>query len=281
MVSAATGYRLPWYHPPQPPVWAHIDRAFYPPSFRFPHHVHDYAELFLVDRGTGVHQVGTSASPLAPGELVFIHPDCEHALVATSGRPLVFTNISIPLVLFRDLERRFAASPQWPWTKEPRPRQLDALAQRQLNERIAELEPGGVVRDRLQVEAFLLEALRLGAGSRRRGPAMPPALASLLRELADPENLRGGVSGMAARAGWSREHLNRQVRRHLGETAVGLLTRHRLDHAARMLRHGEMPVAEVCQRCGLDNLSHFYRIFRRRFRCTPAAWRDRTGPGAA
>jgi AraC family cel operon transcriptional repressor len=277
----APAWRLPWYHPAQPEVWAHLDRAFYPPAFRFSPHVHDYAELFLVDRGAGTHLIEAEPRALAPGELVFIHPECEHALAASATRPLVFTNISIPLVLFRDLERRFGATERWPWRLLPRAIRLDAEAQRRIAERIAELEAGGVLRDRLQVESFLLEALRLACGTRRRGPAMPPALATVLRDLADPECLRGGVSGMARRAGWSREHLNRQVRRHLGETAVTLLTRHRLDHAARLLRHGDLEVLEVCQRCGLDNLSHFYRIFRRRFGCTPGDWRDHAGPGAA
>ncbi len=273
--------RLPWYHLGQPEHWAHVDRVFYPPGFKFRLHTHDYAELFVVDRGPGVHRIGDAVVATEVGELVFIHPETLHALGARPERALSFTNISIPLALFRDLERRLGSAASWPWRSEPIASRLDALHLHRLVERIAELEASDGCRDRIQVEAFLLEAMWMAACTRRRRPAVPPVLAQALRELADPENLRSGVIGMARRAGWSREHLNRQMRKHLGETAVGVLTRHRLDHAARMLRHSDLEVLDICQRCGLDNLSHFYRLFRRRFGCPPGAWRHRLGPGAA
>lgn len=279
-MAASTLSRLPWYHSAQSQRLIEVDRAFYPPGFRFPRHVHDYAELFLVDRGEGVHVLGSGTAPVAPGELVFIHPECAHALEARE-RALSFINISIPMTLFRDLERRLGGSRSWIWRREPQVVRLDAYAQRRLAERIAEMEHPEAACDRLQVEAFLTEALWLATGARRRRTAMPAVLAQVVRELADPENLRAGVAGMAERAHWSREHLNRQMRRYLGETAVGVLTRHRLEHAARLLRHSTLPVLEICQRCGLDNLSHFYRLFRRHFGCPPGAWRQRTGPGAA
>ena len=272
--------RLPWYDLAIG-VWAHTERAFYPPGFKFPLHCHDYGEMFFVERGVGVHRLRARSDLVHPGDLVFIHPDVEHALEATATKPLVFINMAIPRRLFRDLEARFAPSEHWVWSsQDARPISLSAHDQGRLLPRIVELEAAHFCRDRLQVESLLLEAMWHATATMQQRPSLPAQLSRLLRDLADPDNLRSGVSGMAQRVQWSREHLNRQIRKHFGETAVSLLNRHRLDHAARLLRHGEMEVLEVCQACGLDNLSHFYRLFRRRFGCAPGALRQQRSSGA-
>jgi AraC family cel operon transcriptional repressor len=276
-ISRPITRKLAWHYPDG--VLAHAERAFYPPGFRFPLHRHEFAELFLVERGRGVHRVGAQGSPLLEGDLVFVVPELEHAVEALPDQPVTFLNLEIDPGLYRELGRRFGAS-GWPWGGDYAPTRLDGEAIAALGPRLGEMEIAGTCRDRLLVESVLLDALWSAATRRRQRGALPEPLARVLRELDDPANLRGGVAGMAVRAGWSREHLNRQVRRHLGMTSVALLARHRLDHAARLLRHADLDVLAVCQRCGLDNLSHFYRLFRARFGCTPAKWRAKGTAGA-
>jgi AraC-like DNA-binding protein len=53
--------------------------------------------------------------------------------------------------------------------------------------------------------------------------------------------------------------------------------RSRLDAAARRLRAGDDPIPTLADDCGFPNLSNFYRLFRRRFHCTPARWRAGRG----
>ncbi|HYE05670.1 MAG TPA: AraC family transcriptional regulator [Planctomycetota bacterium] len=273
--------RLPWTHDAEREPWAHTERAFYPPGFRFPLHRHDFAELFLVVRGPGVHRVGPRAHPVERGDLVLVHPDLAHCLEATGASPLVFINLTIRPGLHRELETRYAAAGDWPWSADdPRPLRLDGETERALGSRLAGFEAERICVDRLRLEAFLLEAMRAVREARRPRPALPAPIARALRLLDDPDGLRRGAAGLAERLGWSREHLNRQVRRHLGMTTMQLVTGRRLDHAARLLRLGGSGVQEVCHACGLDNLSHFYQIFRRRFGCTPAAFRAAPTTGA-
>jgi len=278
---APAATRLPWYERAGGEVWAHTQRAFYPPHFAFPQHRHHYAEFFLIERGSGVHRLADQVTALHAGDLVFVHPETVHALEATSQRALVFLNVAIPMRLYRDLESRFGTSPHWLWgAGAPRIVTLSARDQGVLAPRISELEVAQYCRDRLQVESVVLETMRHATAAVSERPRLPAQLAQVIRDLSDPENLRQGVAGMAARAAWSREHLNRQIRKHFNETAVALLNRHRLDHAARLLRHGDQEILAVCQECGLDNLSHFYRLVRRRFGCSPGALRSRGAEGA-
>jgi AraC family cel operon transcriptional repressor len=256
-----------------------VQRAFYPPGFVFAQHRHEYAELFLVEQGPGLHQLGSRFLPLDEGDLVLVHPDLAHALAATRERPLVFVNVAIRLELFQDLASRYPELASV-WTPSPRPPlRLDRAARRSLIERLGELESeaGGRISDRLRLEALLHEILLHVRD--RKGPreALPAPLARMLEELERPEHLRAGVSGLAKRVGWTREHLTRQVRRHLGTSAHALVVRHRLEHAAELLARTDLPIETVCERSGMDGLSNFYRQFRTRFGCTPAQFRKANG----
>ena len=65
--------------------------------------------------------------------------------------------------------------------------------------------------------------------------------------------------------------LSRAFRRHYG-LAPGLLQRRALlNRAARRLRDGQSP-ADVAAQLGFADQSHFTRLFRAEYRCTPAAW---------
>jgi AraC family cel operon transcriptional repressor len=46
-----------------------------------------------------------------------------------------------------------------------------------------------------------------------------------------------------------------------------------MAHAARRLASSTDPLPEIAQEVGLENLSHFHRLFREAFGTTPAAWR--------
>ncbi len=263
-----------------------VSQAFYPPGFAFMRHSHDYAEFFFIERGRGIHHLAGSSDPLGPGDLVFIHPTTEHALAATGDGPLVFLNITIAPGEFAALARRYASSgADWPWRRTARPT-VRHLAGHELDVFLADaraLMQPGACGDRLRVEAFLMHVMaRARDAQSARADDAPPRIATALARLEDDaELLRGGVAALAERAGCGRAWLSRLVRRHRGISARELVMRTRLDAAARRLRAGDEGIPALADACGFPNLSNFYRLFRRRFHCTPARWRAGHGGGFA
>lgn len=262
----------------------HVQQAFYPPGYAFPRHRHDYAECFLVQRGRGRHLLPDGEAPLGVGDLVFVHPDTEHALAAAPDSPLVFLNVALQPRMFAALARRYArdaAGRTWPWARSPRPRGC-RLAGHELAMALDDahrLMRPGAERDPLLVDAFMLWALARVDGPPVDG-GLPAALAQAVAALeSDPLLLAGGVAAIARRAGCSRVWASRLIRRHTGTTPRALVARARLDAAARALRATADPIPEVAAACGFPNLSNFYRLFGRRFRCTPARWRAARGGG--
>lgn len=66
---------------------------------------------------------------------------------------------------------------------------------------------------------------------------------------------------------------SRFIKKRTGKTFIDSLNEIRLGHASRLLIDTTQTVAEVCFKCGFNNLSYFNRIFRRRNGCTPTEFR--------
>ncbi len=63
------------------------------------------------------------------------------------------------------------------------------------------------------------------------------------------------------------------VREACGESFITLLIAARLETAASLLRHSNLPILEVAQRSGFGDLSNFHHAFRKKFRRTPHRYR--------
>lgn len=105
-----------------------------------------------------------------------------------------------------------------------------------------------------------------------RGRGEPAWLRRCMEQLVDDcvQPLR--LADLAAAAGVHPVSLSRAFRRHYGLSPGALQRRALLNVAARRLREGQ-PIADVAAQLGFADQSHFTRLFRAEYGCTPAAWR--------
>ncbi|MEM7615729.1 MAG: helix-turn-helix transcriptional regulator, partial [Pseudomonadota bacterium] len=89
----------------------------------------------------------------------------------------------------------------------------------------------------------------------------------------NPAVFREGAAGFIRAAGRSHEHVCRKTREVLGLTPSAYVNRVRIEHAANLLAGSEDSIARIAQDCGIENLSHFYRLFRDQYGTTPMAFR--------
>lgn len=59
----------------------------------------------------------------------------------------------------------------------------------------------------------------------------------------------------------------------LGRSPAAEIRRVRLEHARRLVAHGDLPLGEVAQRCGFGHIESLTRAFRRAYGQTPAVYR--------
>ncbi len=84
-----------------------------------------------------------------------------------------------------------------------------------------------------------------------------------------PENFIEGLPRLLSLASLSQEYLNRSFRRFLHMSPTEFINIKRMDYAAGLLLETGLEVIEICQECGIHNLSYFYRIFRKQYGCSP------------
>ncbi len=94
-------------------------------------------------------------------------------------------------------------------------------------------------------------------------------------------NLDANLSlhALAARSEVSPWHFHRRFRAQTGEAPAGYVRRLRLELAAVLLKHSELPVTEIAFRTGYAAHEAFTRAFRARFGIAPLAFRKRWPAG--
>lgn len=243
-----------------------------------PVHTHDFAEVFWVDCGRGVHEAGGVRSEIGTGDLVCIRPADRHGFFEGDS-DFTIVNVAFPASTHRHLKRRcFRADPTFFGGRGPRPMTCSVGPTERRTLAAASRELARLPGDLLALERFLLNLIHevVGRPPRASLGACPRWLREACERLREPEHLAGGRQALAGLAGRSAEHVARQLRACAGRRPVDLVTEARIDHATTRLALSETPILDIALECGFDSLSHFYRVFRRKRGETPRAYRLRS-----
>jgi len=269
-----TPQTLPWSVECPDGRFLHIVRYCLRSGQGWPHHRHDFHEVFWLESGTLRHAINGQNITLHAGDVCFIRAHDEH-LASATAEGATFINLSFHPGPVQDLPQRYAGL-AWPWlhpdplpfTTHLSPRRMerlhtwaDDLSSRQ----------GG----RIDLECFLLDLVRLVArpAEHDRGQGLPAWLRDALEVFADECHLAGGTAKLAHLCGRSQAHLNRVVQEAQGRTTTELVNELRLTWVAASLRMSDRRIADLATSCGLPHLGHFYRLFFARFGTTPRGYR--------
>jgi AraC family cel operon transcriptional repressor len=205
-----------------------------------------------------------------------IRPEDRHGIVPAPGEAIRLTNIAFPRPILEALgQNYFLRKPVFFWSRQfvPFAGEVGPGRLRRLNGWADELAQSS--RHRLPIDRFLLNLF--AELSSDRDQAMPgDAPGWLVRacgKIRAPEQFAQGVGGFLRLCGRSREHVARTVRRYLRTTPTGYVNQVRMNHARRQLEMGDREIIEIALECGIENLSHFYALFRRETGTTPRAYR--------
>ncbi len=256
-----------------------------------PEHVHDYVEISYVYHGRCPQVVNGEALELAENEVLLLDASCPHAVASLDEG-----DVMLSVIVSREFLQASMVS-SLPGE--------GAVSRFLLNVLNAETDHRGHVhfhcgqsrRVRRCFQEMLCERLEPTAVS----PRIVQHLFLLLlielmdcyeRELTQTGGLHGGtealVAGMlgfierrqgACTLGEVAQHFcvspnyaSALLKRRCGKTFMQLAQDARLTRAATLLRRGAT-VDEAAHAAGYENLTFFYRKFRARYDCTPAAYR--------
>ncbi|MFW5877664.1 MAG: AraC family transcriptional regulator [bacterium] len=240
-------------------------------------HYHNYAEVFWIKSGQGIHCINGEEIKIQKGTLCMIRPQDKHTFKVTpDDQPLVITNIAFSHKILDYFKvRYFPGSDTYFWLKENLPfcTRLKTDHLNELSARIDQLfaEP----RDYLQLDYILITLFRLIDSLEIKQNDIPAWLIYAMNNYDTPEQFLKGISGFVELTGHSTAHVNRTLRKHLKQTLTETVIRIRINYASQQLIMTNASVKSICADCGFRSLSYFYRLFNKYTGHTPVDYRKK------
>jgi AraC family transcriptional regulator, dual regulator of chb operon len=233
-------------------------------------HGHDFAEVFWIREGNGLHQLNGKSLILNENDLVFIRPEDFHEVTVGSTEKCYFLNLALSWHEVQSLSHRYYGGDDSFWRGTHR----IGKEQRSLLDRLVTgLESEGA--SRLLADHFLLTLLSLLPlqDFDRQIASCPDWLQKACKRLSNQILFSRGAGELARQAGKSPEHVARSLKKFTGMTPHQLVKHYRLQYARAMLRTTDQPILGIAMDCGFQSLSHFYRLFNEEVGLPPRAFR--------
>lgn len=261
----------------QPNDVFHIVRRTITADENLDYHDHDYAEIFWIKEGSGIHIINGEKHPIEKGTLCLMRPQDTHTFISTGNNTgLVVTNIAFyleSLQMFKD--RYFPESDTFFWTNEKMPYTVK-LNTDQLND-ISTFTDYILTkkRDYIHLDIMVLHIFRLLTESfEEKSCDIPHWLAIALDQYNSPQLFRKGVLGFVELTGRSTDHVNKIIKQCLNQTLTETVTKIKMNYAAQRLTMTNVPIKTICYNCGFSAIGHFYKVFKKHNGKTPNEYRE-------
>ena len=256
----------------------HVSRPFVPVTRPRSLHDHEFFEVFWIAAGSCSHYCNGAVELLPTGTICFVRPNDVHAFQAIGSTPCRMVNIAFASETALHLSERYGdeVAGRFFWSKSAMPHtlQLDDQRLRELSllDRRLDETTGSLAR----LEGFLLYLIGdLCGTSSAISSDVPKWLIRACETIRSREALVNGVPALVDACGRSHAHVSRSFQRYFGQTPSSYVNALRMDLAARRLVETDSPILEIALDCGIDDPSHFYRLFRQTHGQSPKRYRQR------
>jgi hemolysin activation/secretion protein/AraC-like DNA-binding protein len=103
-------------------------------------------------------------------------------------------------------------------------------------------------------------------------------LRQFITEMPESEFTDLSLGEMARMLHCCEHHASRLFRQEFGASFPSYVADLRLKKACQLLAYGQMKIIDVALESGHGSLAHFHYVFKKRYRVTPAEWRERRQP---
>lgn len=250
-------------------------------------HSRDFAEIMLISRGSLRQRVNGEYQLLTGGTLCFLRPDDEQMFLPdenNSDCEIVFADFKLELFLSfsiffeNDVFLRKLTEPVLPPCFHLSPDEAGSLFARLLKVNSITCAPSGRKIKLKLLLANLFSCYFLDEGTLLTDVQVPDWLEYLCSEMRSEQNLIAGLPRMQKLACHSPGHLCKYFQRYLGKTPTEFINELRINRAADKLASSHEEIAVIAARYGFRSLSRFYKLFRRHYGCSPAAYRRLRSP---
>lgn len=235
-------------------------------------HNHDFYEIFIVTQGSLKHERNGREELLDTGWMLFIRKEDVHCF--PSGQQGQILNAAFTEKLYAEVTTLFRTGVREDAVKlEPG---ICSRYLRQFDELMSgeEADNADIRKKVLLIDMFS----RFLGTEEERDPEEPLWFTAFLKKISRPGVFTGELKEVYRQTDRSPEHIARTFRRFKNMTLGEYLLSLRLQYAGNLLSLSDSPIIEICYETGFQNLSYFYRCFRKQYGVTPLAYRKHYSP---
>ncbi|RXZ80446.1 AraC family transcriptional regulator [Paenibacillaceae bacterium] len=246
-------------------------------------HTHDFFELFLILKGSVFHIINGHRQLLQENTLVFIRDRDVHCYEQPSEEDCVFINLSFNKEVIFDLfvflgggfpsERLI--EPELPPTILLTKMEKEYVRYRLDQLQFIPLEQKLVLK--AEVRALLTDLFSRyirEIPDHNKDMGQPEWLLALCVEAKKKENFTRGASVLVELSGKSHAYLCSMFKKYMGMSPSVFINGLRLSYAENLLLNTDMDIVDISLEIGLNNMSYFYDLFKRRHNITPYRFRQ-------
>ena len=250
-------------------------------------HWHDYLEISLVRRGSGVYEIEDRMFPVRPGDLVIVNGTERHRVRFEDSDPLYETSIHFdPRLLWSkgdlpfdfELARLFGKGVGF--VNLPSFDESGVLYHlyAEIVEEYLRIAPFHEIVIQAKLLLFVAELLRakatfsLGERQENRRRSNIERLERILAFLEANQQGELTLRSVAERFFMNPTYFSEYFKKNVGVGFAEYLARMRIETAIRKLAEGRSTLTEIALQCGFNSLSSFYGAFRRIVGMNPSAF---------
>ena len=239
------------------------------------YHSHDFYEITAVLNGSTTHLVNGKKFLQTEDDVVFLRPGDYHAFLKQSP-DAVLVSLSVERKEFEKMTKIFSTELLEDLLNLQSPNSLrcpNLSANININHNVikSDYEEHDL---KFLLFFFLKEYIN---AMRKRKSGLPKNLANAIREMQNYDNLKLGVPKFVELSFYSRSHLSRLIKENFNMTLHDYVLNLRLNAAYNDLILTGESTEVIAEKVGYASLSHFNKIFKDKFKETPAQVRKNRG----
>lgn len=256
-------------------------------------HSHDFFELMYVYSGSITHRIGEHVITLSRGDCLLLAPGVYHSIDAFKPDDIAFNLIMYPMFFTLDFLNLISSNSLITDfllnTEEKREKQRFLYFPCSEDEEVIEtaekilcefLDPDV---SSANISKCLLAVLfhNLLRVWKRNGSAVKPRSDVRNRDIRQIiqyiENnvATASLAEAATRFGYEKNYLSKMIKKAVGRSFIEIKHQVCVDYAKAMITDTDRSIAEIAQRVGFNNMSHFYKLFKDKEGLTPAEYREK------
>lgn len=256
----------------------------------YPRHRHNYLEFMYVYSGEMTHIIHDRKITIHEGELLLLNQNIEHSILYTKEEDIIFnliikTDFLVFMASLIEEENKvfsflFEAlysnknDGEYLLFKASRNKEVKTIIE-ELIQHVYEPTFNQSLTLKLTMGLLLTELMNHPEDIEAyTGNSYEKILSGTVLKYIDLHYQEGSLSQLAKSLHQPDYKICKIIKKHTGFTFKQLVQKVRLQHAVRLLKTTRMPVVEVMEKVGYDNITYFYKIFKETYHMTPKQYRE-------